>query len=235
MASTDELVRAIKALDDEQKAEVGRLLAPHVPVTMGRRQLLGLGALAAVGGGAGAGVPYAARAAIDPAAAADGVLSDIDTIKSGDGSAITLVNDLVDDAGTPNTLIDESVPSWEAAVGATSAVPSVTTESASISDVFTLPEVNRTISSGAVTVDSTAIRVSAESGSTDDLETLSGGSADDWVLLRGTSGDTITVKHGTGNILLDGQADKSLSNGADLLLLKFSGSNWLQIAFSNNG
>lgn len=85
-----DLIQQVKALDDEQRAELADLLAPHVSI--GRRSFLGL---AGVAGGA-AMVPNAARAAtqeaVQPAAAADGVLSDIDTFESGDGTVMTAGN-----------------------------------------------------------------------------------------------------------------------------------------------
>jgi len=74
--------------------------------------------------------------------------------------------------------------------------------------------------------------LAAESGTAADLDSLSGGAvglvAGDTVVLRADVGDTITVKHNTGNIHLDGSADKALVNGNQLMLI-YDGTDWRQL------
>ncbi len=82
-----------------------------------------------------------------------------------------------------------------------------------------------TLSSGAVTVTQTAHILAAESGTTDDLDTLTVAGDYSLVLLKATASHTITVKHGTGNISLNGAADFELS-GDKTLLLFYDGTSW---------
>jgi hypothetical protein len=82
----------------------------------------------------------------------------------------------------------------------------------------------KTIGSGAVTVDKDFHVVAAESGTADDLVTISGGVAGQLLVLRADSGDTITVKR-TGNIALNGEVDFSLSGDKSLLLV-YDGTVW---------
>ena len=94
-----------------------------------------------------------------------------------------------------------------------------------------------TISSGAITSAAGHIILAAETGTTDDLDSFSGvtgATAGDMMILRADSGDTITVKDGVGNIRLDGGTDKVLNSVNDVLLLMFTGSQHIQISFSNN-
>jgi predicted GH43/DUF377 family glycosyl hydrolase len=85
-----------------------------------------------------------------------------------------------------------------------------------------------TISGGTVTITSDWHIIAAESGTTDDLATISGGVAGQFLLIQPDSGDTITVKHGTGNIYLNGEEDFVL-DGEKSLLLFFDGTNWSDI------
>ncbi len=89
---------------------------------------------------------------------------------------------------------------------------------------------------GAATFGEGVVELNANTGVTDDLVSLVASptaSFGDTVMLFAAAGDTITVK-GTGNIRLDGAADKVLNTVNDLLYLFFDGTNYLQIAFSNN-
>lgn len=90
-----------------------------------------------------------------------------------------------------------------------------------------------TIASGAITVTAGAHIVAAESGTTDDLDTISLASSLSGVsrmllLLQADAGDTITVKHGTGNINFNSAADFALS-GDKTLLLYYDGTNWADV------
>lgn len=92
-----------------------------------------------------------------------------------------------------------------------------------------------TISSGVVTATSSRHRIAPESGTADDLVTINSGTqGDKLTLMSNSSANTITVKHGTGNIFLDGSTDKVFNSSRDKLELVFFGSEWQQISFSNN-
>lgn len=98
--------------------------------------------------------------------------------------------------------------------------------------------VTKTISSGVITVDTGShIIVDTEGGaSTDDLVTINGGRTGTVILLHtAASARDVTVKHGTGNIYLDGQADFTLTSSSDALLLyRNNAGNWNQIGGGNN-
>jgi hypothetical protein len=85
-----------------------------------------------------------------------------------------------------------------------------------------------TLSSDAVTVTKGYHTIAAQTGTADNLATLNGGSGNVLVLLQAKAGDTITVKHGTGNIFLNGAADFTLSGGKSLLLF-YDGTNWADL------
>ena len=93
-----------------------------------------------------------------------------------------------------------------------------------------------TIGTGAVsaTTEETGVLVlAAESGTADDLDSILVTGSDevlsgDTLILRADAGDTITVKHNTGNIHLDGSADKALVNGNQLMLI-YNGTDWVQL------
>ena len=92
-----------------------------------------------------------------------------------------------------------------------------------------------TIASGAVTMTSGAHTIETEGGSgTDDLDTINGGtSAQVLIISASTSAHTVVAKDGTGNLKLEG--DCTLDNAEDTLTLVKKGSNWVEIARSNNG
>jgi len=82
-----------------------------------------------------------------------------------------------------------------------------------------------TISSGSCTVSKDYHIIAAESGTTDDLVTINGGVDRQVLAIQADAGDTITVKHGTGNVYLNGEADFDLSGDKSLLLF-YDGTNW---------
>lgn len=92
---TSEILQAIREMEAEEREEAAELLGPHLPEPEFSRRQFG-GILAAVAGGTLS--VQAAMAAINegvmPAQAADGVVSDIDTLQSGDGSVIDAENAL---------------------------------------------------------------------------------------------------------------------------------------------
>tara|TARA_R110000772_G_scaffold147671_1_gene258126 strand:- start:547 stop:2109 length:1563 start_codon:yes stop_codon:yes gene_type:complete len=89
---------------------------------------------------------------------------------------------------------------------------------------------------GAVTATSSAHRIAPETGAADDMHTISGGTQGDRLtIMVNSSANTITVKHGTGNIYLDGAVDKTLDNSRDKLELVYFNGEWQQTGFSSNG
>lgn len=93
----------------------------------------------------------------------------------------------------------------------------------------------KTIATGAITVTKSYHTVDTEAAAaTDDLDTINGGSEGVTLVLRAAnSARTVVVKDGTGNLRLAG--DCSLDNAEDTITLIFDGTNWLEVARSNNG
>jgi hypothetical protein len=81
-----------------------------------------------------------------------------------------------------------------------------------------------TIASGVVTADPPFMRLAAESGSTDDLDTINGGSQGDLLWVRPDGSDVITLKDGTGNLVCPGGSDVALNFQRALLL--FDAGDW---------
>lgn len=83
-----------------------------------------------------------------------------------------------------------------------------------------------TLASGAVTGTNTDayFKIAAQSGTADDLDTLTLTGTPRLVLLQADTGDTITVKHSMGNIELNGAVDFELS-GDKTLALFWDGTN----------
>jgi hypothetical protein len=100
-----------------------------------------------------------------------------------------------------------------------------------------LEDITQTIVSGVISVGSSYVPVNTEgNAATDDLDTINGGLLYQRLIVKASnSARTVVVKHGTGNILLDGSADKTLDNANDMLELFYDGANWLQLSFSSNG
>lgn len=97
----------------------------------------------------------------------------------------------------------------------------------------------KTISSGAITADSTNTIVDTEAAAAaDDLDTISGGADDDLLILSSaSSARDVTVRHiggGTGNIRLNGAASRVLSSVSDQLMLRRRGGLWVELSFSDN-
>jgi hypothetical protein len=85
-----------------------------------------------------------------------------------------------------------------------------------------------TVSSGAITVTRTRHLVDTEgSASYDDLDTINGGVAGDVLVLQSvTSARVVVVKHGTGNIFLNGY-DVFLDNPRKAVTLLYDGTQWV--------
>jgi len=90
-------------------------------------------------------------------------------------------------------------------------------------------DVVKTLATGAFTISDTLQVVAAETGTTDDLDTITATDANnnDLCIIRADTGDTITVKSGTGNIELPGSKDVVLvAAQLNYLILIFDGTNW---------
>ena len=88
----------------------------------------------------------------------------------------------------------------------------------------------QTIASGTIIRTAPIHKIAAQTGTTDDLDTISGASEGDLVLLTPDASDTITVKHGTGNITLPNNADLVLDLVEHFVTLVYHGSMWYVVA-----
>lgn len=93
-----------------------------------------------------------------------------------------------------------------------------------------------TIATGAITVTDRWHQVDTEGDAgSDDLATISGGTTGQPLVLTAINdARTVVVKHGTGNIYLDGGADFSLDHSRDSLTLLYNGSAWIEISKADN-
>lgn len=100
--------------------------------------------------------------------------------------------------------------------------------------LFNVAGTVKTIDTGVITKDAGKIAwhvVKVESGLSDDLDTINGGVAGDILFLSPAASSAVTLKDGTGNLLLTG--DLLINNVADLVTLFYRGSNWYEVSFSN--
>lgn len=90
------------------------------------------------------------------------------------------------------------------------------------------------ISSGAITVVQALHIIEAETGTEDDLDTITAGDAiletgyRPLIMIQADTGDTITLKHGTGNLDFESASDIVLTDDAWCMLL-YDGTNWQNI------
>lgn len=93
--------------------------------------------------------------------------------------------------------------------------------------------VDKTISSGSVSVTDGHLRLTSETGTTDQLATLavtgSGPKEGDTILVRAASTHAITLLNGTGNLRLNG-GHILLSTINDNAVLFYNGTNWVEIS-----
>ena len=91
-----------------------------------------------------------------------------------------------------------------------------------------------TIAGGVITATQNYHQVDTEGdASTDDLDTINGGTVGQILIIRAQNdARTVVAKDGTGNLRLNG--DFSMNDLDDTLTLIYTGSNWLEIASSNN-
>lgn len=134
-------------------------------------------------------------------------------------------------AVTDGNIIVGNGSTWVAESGATArtSLGLGTTDSPTFADLTIsgdqiLTSALKTIATGAITITTSLTVVAAESGVTDDLDTISGGQSGQIAWFRADAGDTITIKNGTGNILTS-SGDISMTQNA-LLPMVYDGSNW---------
>jgi hypothetical protein len=94
-----------------------------------------------------------------------------------------------------------------------------------------------TISSGVATVDPGGdgyghYIIAAESGTADDLDTISGAAAGDIILLRADTGDSITLVHGSGNLYLPNSENVTISQ-YEMVMLYFTSTSWRMVIGSD--
>ncbi len=93
-----------------------------------------------------------------------------------------------------------------------------------------------TIAGDSVTITRGSILVTVESGSTDDLATItpvSSGAGNAFLIVRAkSSAATVVMKDGTGNLILNG--DFSLTHVDDTILLFHDLGNWIELSRSDN-
>ncbi len=83
-----------------------------------------------------------------------------------------------------------------------------------------------TISSGAITITQSLHRVDGEGDAADDLATINGGTEGDLLILYPeNAARNITLKHGTGNIVVDTGADYTIPDNGLAILIR-DASNW---------
>lgn len=92
-----------------------------------------------------------------------------------------------------------------------------------------------TIVSGVVTIASTYSTfydIDTESdAATDDLDTINGGDNGEIIIIRAeNAARTVLVKHGADNISLKGAQDLPLVDQTQLLMLRYDGSNWVEVS-----
>ena len=90
-----------------------------------------------------------------------------------------------------------------------------------------------TIATGVVTVNQVKHIIAAESGTTDDLVTITvdssiGAGYEGILILQADTGDTITLKDGDGNFTSGNNADLILEGDARVVL-EYSGSSWIPL------
>jgi hypothetical protein len=100
--------------------------------------------------------------------------------------------------------------------------------------MFNVAGTTKTIAGGIITKETGKItwhKVEVQLGFVDDLDTINGGIAGDILFISSASANVITLKDGTGNLLLTG--DLALNSVSDLACLFYRGTNWYEVSFSN--
>jgi hypothetical protein len=123
--------------------------------------------------------------------------------------------------------------------GASGAVVGTTntqTLSSKTLSTLVLERADLTIASDAITVTKSYHRLDTEGGaSSDNLLTINGGTVGQIVTLATTNNSRdVVVTHSSGNILLNGSSNFTLTNVADTITLIYNGAQWVEIGRGNN-
>lgn len=107
-------------------------------------------------------------------------------------------------------------------------------DSININALHALGRESLNIAGGAITITQSFAVVNAQSGTTDNLDTINGGAVLGTELkLQAAIGDTITVRDGVGNIQCGSNRTLNGTNGS-VMRLTFRGGNWYQDSFAAN-
>jgi hypothetical protein len=99
----------------------------------------------------------------------------------------------------------------------------------SFSQLRLLAQATQTIDgSGAVTFNQSSLVVKANSGTVDDLDTISGGDNGDLVFIQPFPSDTITIRHGVGNLFLNRLADFTFAANTYLIMRRTT-AGWVSV------
>ena len=95
-------------------------------------------------------------------------------------------------------------------------------------------QTEKTIASGAISIDRAAHVVDTEAdAATDDLDTIAGGLHGDLLILSpANAARTVVIKHATGNIYNPGSEDVSLAEATDAIFLYRGVTNWTVVGVS---
>ncbi|WP_404405380.1 DUF2793 domain-containing protein [Pelagibacterium halotolerans] len=88
------------------------------------------------------------------------------------------------------------------------------------------------VSGGVLTVETSYAVPAPESGTSDDIDTISGGFDGAVLIVTGTAGITLTFRDGTGNLKLG--ADRVLDTFEDSLMLIKRGTDWIELSYAGN-
>ena len=103
-----------------------------------------------------------------------------------------------------------------------------------VNDKFNLQASSTAISAGAIAYANGYMEIGPESGTADDLDTITGGVKGDILIIRSSSSsNTITILHSGGNILTSTTESIVLDSSADkVMFINQDGTNWAQVASS---
>ncbi|MBU1176163.1 MAG: DUF2793 domain-containing protein [Alphaproteobacteria bacterium] len=89
------------------------------------------------------------------------------------------------------------------------------------------------IASGVLAVSTSFAVPVPQSGTADDVDSISGGADGALLIVTGTAGNSLTFRDGVGNLKLGG--NRVLNAFEDALMLVRRGSDWIELSFANNG
>lgn len=90
-----------------------------------------------------------------------------------------------------------------------------------------------TIADGLLSAQTGYVVPAPETGTSDDIDTITGGFDGAVLIVTGTAGVALTFRDGVGNLKLGG--NRVLDNFEDSLMMVRRGGDWIELSFSNNG